>query len=95
MSKESVNEFMLDVSERPELKKILKKSKKKLSSNEDRFEYVAQEAKKYGYDFTASDMILAMGERSSGLLDDDLADVAGGQGNPSIDNSRQFWNWFR
>ncbi len=98
MSKESINKFILDVNERPELSNILEKSKKKFSSNEERFEYVAKEAKKYGYDFTAADMILAMGEHNNSLLDDDLANVAGGGvvrdgANYVADKAKKFWKW--
>lgn len=79
MSEESMNKFILDVHERPELANLLKKSRKNFDSSEERFEYIAKEAKKYGYEFTVSDMMLAMGQRNNSLLDDDdLFNVSGG-----------------
>lgn len=44
MSEESINRFILDVNERPELANLLKKSRKNFDSSEARFEYVAKEA---------------------------------------------------
>ena len=78
MSEESMNKFILDVHERPELANLLKKSRKNFDSSEERFEHVAKEAKKYGYEFTVSDMMLAMGQHNNSLLDDDLFNVSGG-----------------
>jgi len=100
MSKESINKFISDVNGNSKLSKILKKAKKSFDSHEKRFEYISEEAKKYGYDFTASDMILAMGEHSSGLLNDDLSNVAGGASTGdanslSSDQTKKFWNSVR
>ncbi len=100
MSREGINKFILDVSKNPKLSKILKKAKQSFASNEERFEYISEEAKKYGYDFTASDMILEMGKHSGSLLDDDdLSNVAGGKSmrvNPSAtDEAKKFWKLIR
>lgn len=79
MSEESINKFILDVNEKPKLANLLKKSRKNFDSSEERFEYIAKEAKKYGYEFTVSDMMLAMRQRNNSLLDDDdLFNVSGG-----------------
>lgn len=97
MSKESINKFILDASENSKLGKILEKARKKCESNEERFEYVAQEAKKYGYDFTVSDMVSSMRERNNSLLDDDdLLNVSGGMYTQNNDyfisnRSKKFW----
>ncbi len=97
MSREGINKFILDMSENSKLSKILKKAKQSFDSHEERFEYISKEAQKYGYDFTASDMILAMGEHSNSLLDDDLSNVAGGKSmkvnDASVWRNRQkkFW----
>lgn len=100
MSKEGINKFILDVSKNSKLTKILKKAKKSFDSHEERFEYISEEAKKYGYDFTASDMILAMGEHSNSLLDDDLSNVAGGKSTKDADSlsssqTKKFWKLVR
>ena len=101
MSREGINKFILDMSENPKLSKILKKAKQSFASNEERFEYISEEAKKYGYDFTASDMMLAMGEHSNSLLDDDdLSNVAGGRSmridDPLLPNkTKKFWRLIR
>lgn len=100
MSKEGINKFILDVNKNSKLTKILKKAKKSFNSHEERFEYISAEAKKHGYDFTASDMILAMGEHSNSLLDDDLSNVAGGEsitntGSLSSDHAKKFWKLIR
>lgn len=100
MSKESINKFILDVSNNSKLNKILKKAKKSFDSHEERFEYISSEAKKHGYDFTATDMILAMGEHSNSLLDDSLSNVAGGgsttnAGSLSSDQAKKFWKSIR
>lgn len=101
MAKEDINKFILDVSKNSKLNKILKKAKKSFNSHEERFEYISSEAKKYGYDFTASDMILAMGEHSNSLLDDDsLSNVAGGVSTTNADSltsdqEKKFWQSVR
>lgn len=97
MSKESIDKFILDASENSKLGKILEKARKRFDSSEERFEYVVQEAKKHGYDFTVSDMVSAMGERNNSLLDDDdLLNVSGGMvvdKNFDLNNNRskKFW----
>lgn len=97
MSKESMSKFISDVQDRPELSNLLKKSRKKFDSNEERFEYVAKEAKRYGYEFTVSDMMLAMGEHNNSLLDDDdLFNVSGGRAvgerfDFNNNESKKFW----
>ncbi len=99
MSKENVKKFIQDTHEKPELKKILEKPKTDFDSKEAKMEYVAKEAKKYGYNFTASDMKAVLEDHDSGLSDDDLSNVAGGgvvrKGASYVaDKAEKFWEWF-
>lgn len=78
MSKESVKKFIMDAQEKAELKSILEKTKSGTGSKESKREYIAKEAKKYGYSFTADELKTFLTEESNSLSDDDLGNVAGG-----------------
>ena len=78
MSKESVKKFITDAQEKTELKDIFEKTKSGFDSKEARREYIAKEAKKYGYSFTADELKTFLTEQANSLSDDDLGNVAGG-----------------
>ena len=78
MSKESVKKFVMDAQEKSELKSIFEKTKSGFDSKEAKREYIAKEAKKYGYTFTADELKTFLVEQSNSLSDDDLGNVAGG-----------------
>ena len=78
MSKESVKKFVMDAQEKSELKSIFEKTKSGFDSKEAKREYIAKEARKYGYTFTADELKTFLVEQSNSLSDDDLGNVAGG-----------------
>ena len=78
MSKESVKKFVVDAQEKSELKSIFEKTRSGFDSKEAKREYIAKEAKKYGYTFTADELKTFLVEQSHSLSDDDLGNVAGG-----------------
>lgn len=78
MAIENVMNFIKDTHQKPELKKILDKPKSDFDSKEAKLEYVAKEAKKHGYNFTASDLKAVLEVPESELSDDNLSNVAGG-----------------
>lgn len=78
MSKESVKKFITDAQEKTELKDIFEKTKSGFDSKEAKRDYIAKEAKKYGYSFTADELKALLAEQSNSLSDDDLGNVAGG-----------------
>ena len=78
MSKESVKKFVMDAQEKSELKSIFEKTKSGFDSKEAKREYIAKEARKYGYTFTADELKTFLVEQSHSLSDDDLGNVAGG-----------------
>ena len=78
MSKESVKKFTMDAQNKPELKGIFEKTKSGFKSKEAKREYIAKEAKKYGYTFTADELKTFLTEQSQSISDDDLENVAGG-----------------
>lgn len=78
MSKESVKKFVVDAQEKSELKSIFEKTKSGFDSKEAKREYIAKEAKKYGYTFTEDELKEFLVEQSYRLYDNDLGNVAGG-----------------
>lgn len=78
MSKENVKKFVMGAQEKSELRSILEKTKSGFDSKEARREYIATEAKKYGYNFTADELKTFLTEEATNLSDDDLENVAGG-----------------
>ena len=87
MSKKSLQKFINDSQKNKKLKNISEESRKKFASKEERFSYVAEEAKKFGYSFTVDDMLDAMEENLvHGFSDDELANVSGGTGDNQGDS---------
>ncbi len=78
MSKESVKKFIVDAQNKAELKGIFEKTRSGFDSKEEKREYIAKEAKKYGYTFTADELKTFLIEQSQSISDDDLGNVAGG-----------------
>ncbi len=79
MSKKSLQKFINDSQKDKKLKNISEESRKKFASKEERFGYVVEEAKKFGYDFTVDDMLNEMEENLCyGFSDDELSNVSGG-----------------
>ena len=78
MAIENVMNFIKDTHEKPELKRILDKPKSDFDSKDAKLEYVAKEAKKHGYNFTAKDLKAVLEVPESELSDDNLSNVAGG-----------------
>ncbi len=78
MAIENVMNFIKDTHEKPELKRILDKPKSDFDSKDAKLEYVAKEAKKHGYNFTASDLKAVLEVPESELSEDSLSNVAGG-----------------
>ena len=78
MAVESAVEFLKDSEKKPEIKKIMDKAKADFNSKEERREYIAKEAKKHGYNFTANDLETIKKVHNGDLSEDDLENVAGG-----------------
>jgi predicted ribosomally synthesized peptide with nif11-like leader len=78
MAVENAIEFLKDLEKKPEIKKIIDKAKADFNSKEERREYIAKEAKKHGYNFTANDLETIKKIHNGALSDDDLENVAGG-----------------
>ena len=88
MSKESLQKFINDSQKDKKLKNISEESRKKFASKEERFSYVVEEAKKFGYDFTVDDMLNEMEENLCyGFSDDELSNVSGGDGGGFLSSS--------
>ena len=83
MSKESLKKFVKDSGENKELQDILTKGVEIGDSSRAQIEYVVKEARNRGYDFTVAeflDLFKSSDSKSGEIMDDDLANVAGGTG---------------